>query len=398
MKIIYITNGMGLHSKAISDAFYKILGNDFVFLDIRKPNETHSAIHKEAEEGMDYNNIEYIFHAMQNGETQKKAWEIVNDADIAICSGNSWNYIRHRLSQSKITFYISERWLKKPKYLISPLGWYSLLKSVVRYQSPCFYHLALGAYCANDAAFLHIFRNKMFKFAYLVPIEQYDVKKSLINGRKEVVEILWCSRFIDWKHPELVTNLAKRLVNSGYLNFHITMIGSRTPIQDMEKNFIEKNELGQYVTIVSGMPNYKVRSMMKESNIFLLTSDHEEGWGVVLNEAMGAGCAVVASSQSGATPFLIKQGVNGMIFKSGSLDSLDSKVKNLLDDCVLREKIAESAYYSISETWGADVVAGRFIELCKGLIEGNKGLYNEGPCSLALPCDENNVLADLSDQ
>jgi glycosyltransferase involved in cell wall biosynthesis len=40
--------------------------------------------------------------------------------------------------------------------------------------------------------------------------------------------------------------------------------------------------------------------------VFIFTSDRNEGWGAVLNEAMGSGCAVVAADLIGSVPYLIE--------------------------------------------------------------------------------------------
>lgn len=59
--------------------------------------------------------------------------------------------------------------------------------------------------------------------------------------------------------------------------------------------------------------------MMRESHIFIFTSDRGEGWGVVLSEAMANGCTVVASNKIGAAPFLVKHKKMACYFNLGVL-------------------------------------------------------------------------------
>ena len=61
---------------------------------------------------------------------------------------------------------------------------------------------------------------------------------------------------------------------------------------------------------------------MEKTGIFLFTSDRQEGWGAVLNEAMNSGCAVVASHLIGAVPFLKKKKKNGLVYSSGDRKTL----------------------------------------------------------------------------
>lgn len=97
-------------------------------------------------------------------------------------------------------------------------------------------------------------------------------------------------------------------------------------------------------------PN-EVRKYMEKANIFLFTSNYEEGWGAVLNEAMNSGCAVVASHAIGSVPFLINDGVNGYIYKNGNKKELCKLVEMLALSKELREKIGVEAYKTLYNTW-----------------------------------------------
>ena len=124
---------------------------------------------------------------------------------------------------------------------------------------------------------------------------------------------------------------------------------------------------------------------MEKADIYLFTSDFNEGWGAVLNESMNSGCAVVASHAIGSVPFLIKNGENGLIYENGNQKQLEGKVELLLRDEEFRKKLAVNAYQSIVNVWSADVAAKRFITLCNSLLKGEPvdTLFAEGPCSKA---------------
>lgn len=391
MKLVYVTSSMGLHVMAISDAYFKHLGSDFTFVWTKRPSDAEYGIHKHAEIGFKYDRS-YILNAWESQEKKIEAIDKINNADVVICGGKSHDYIRQRLKDRKLTFNSSERWFKHRFNIVPPRSILNIIRNLILPQNNNYYQLALSAYCANDAAFIRSFKNRVYKFGYFVPIENYDVKECLRSKRREVVEIMWCARFIYWKHPELVIELAERLLSNGYNKFHINMVGANSPLQDSIKLYIKNNKLDDFITIIEGLPNSETRSLMKRCNIFLITSDRQEGWGAVLNEAMGAGCGIVASNQIGSTPFLLKQMQNGLIFKSGSLDSLYSSVVRLYSDEYLRETLAENAYRTISEEWSVDSAAIRFLKLCDSILKGDLIHYSDGPCALAQKCDENKIL------
>ena len=124
---------------------------------------------------------------------------------------------------------------------------------------------------------------------------------------------------------------------------------------------------------------------MKKSLIFLSTSDYQEGWGVVLNEAMNCRCIVIASHAAGSTPFLINNGINGFVYESGNIQQITEYCRIALTDEKLQSYISDNAYKTISEMWNPRVAAQRFIMLSDALINGKNTPFIEGPCSFAYP-------------
>ena len=96
---------------------------------------------------------------------------------------------------------------------------------------------------------------------------------------------------------------------------------------------------------------------------------------------MSSACAVVASHAIGSVPFLIKDGINGLIFKSRSNQSLYDKVKWLIDNPSERRKISREAYFTMKNVWCAETASENLIELSKALIMGMDTPINNGPCS-----------------
>ena len=127
---------------------------------------------------------------------------------------------------------------------------------------------------------------------------------------------------------------------------------------------------------------------MREHDIFLFTSDKNEGWGVVLNEAMGQVCCPVASNQIGATPFLLEHKKNGMIYKSGDFVSLVDSITYLIDNPDKRIAISKSAYKQVKELWCPEVAAERLYKLAESLWTNSELIYNDGPLSKAIPVCE----------
>lgn len=65
------------------------------------------------------------------------------------------------------------------------------------------------------------------------------------------------------------------------------------------------------------------------ADVFVLPSQHEP-WGLIVNEVMNAGKAVIVSDDVGCQPDLITDGVEGCIFPVGDVEALTSALKRAL--------------------------------------------------------------------
>ncbi len=127
-----------------------------------------------------------------------------------------------------------------------------------------------------------------------------------------------------------------------------------------------------------------VRLAMAEADLFLFPSSHLEGWGAVVNEAMNAGCCVLAGSGAGAVPYLIVQGVNGLIFRDE--DGADFVAKGLwaAEHPDRIRAMGEAARRTILTEWNAETAAARLHEFMECITAGRHYVpAKSGPLSPA---------------
>jgi len=65
------------------------------------------------------------------------------------------------------------------------------------------------------------------------------------------------------------------------------------------------------------------------ADVFVLPSEHEP-WGLIVNEVMNAGCAVIVSDDVGCQPDLVTDGVEGCVFPVGDVDALTGALRRVL--------------------------------------------------------------------
>lgn len=94
-------------------------------------------------------------------------------------------------------------------------------------------------------------------------------------------------------------------------------------------------------------------------------------------------CCLLGSDKIGAVPYLVKDGFNGMVFKSKSVDSLYQQVKYLFDNPAEHRIMAEQGYLDIVSLWNPKHAAESLLTLIKDIQNGQISSFKDGPCSKA---------------
>lgn len=375
-KLVFISNYYNHHQKYLSDEFYMLTNNNYYFIETQPIDEERLSMGWGGEVKPKY--------VKQNYTSEKDALvcqTIINNADVVIIGSAPEILLENRKKLGKLIFRYSERPLKKGNEIYKfPYRW--LIWHIRNMKSKNIYMLCASAYTMADYEKFGLFQNKCYKWGYFPEVKRYKDIDRLIEG-KHLGSILWVARLIEWKHPELPIKVAKRLKNEGY-SFNMKLIGNGK-LEENLHNMICEYGLQDCVHMLGSMKPEQIRKYMEQSQIYLFTSDRNEGWGAVLNESMNSGCAVVASHAIGSVPFLLKDGQNGLIYKDGDEEDLYRKVKRLLDNQILCYEYGKQAYKTMNELWNAKTAAECFINLAEHILAGEKrtNLYESGPCSKA---------------
>jgi glycosyltransferase involved in cell wall biosynthesis len=94
---------------------------------------------------------------------------------------------------------------------------------------------------------------------------------------------------------------------------------------------------------------------------FGVNTSSKEGWGLTVMEANACGTAVIASDVPGLRD-AVKDGETGILYPFGNIGVLGEKMRLMLDDARMRDRLAENAYrWAATFDWNA--AAKRTIEL-----------------------------------
>lgn len=371
MRVIFLSNYMSHHQFFLSEELYKKTNGEYTFIATEPITEERIKL------GWPKIKAPYIIELTEKNE--ENILSMVMEADVVIIGSAPYRLVKKRIRTGKLTFTYGERPYKKEPSLLTLLV--HRLRYTSQYHYSNVYRLCASAFSPLDYARTNTFVGKSYRWGYFPEVKVYDNFESMYNN-KIPNSILWCGRLIDWKHPEVAVSVAQRLKHEG-IAFKMDIIGSGYMYEEIAE-LIKSQKLDSEVTLHSSMTPDKIREYMVKSSIYLFTSDRQEGWGAVLNEAMNSGCAVVANSAIGAVPFLLKDKVNGYIYEDGLIDKAYQNVKLLIENNELRSKVSINAYETMIGIWNPKIAAERFLQLVNGIMRhSNTKLYNEGPCSLA---------------
>ena len=83
------------------------------------------------------------------------------------------------------------------------------------------------------------------------------------------------------------------------------------------------------------------------ASVFVLPSRHEP-WGLIVNEVMNAGRAVIVSDEVGCQPDLIRDGVEGCVFPAGDVAALTHALQRVLGSAETASAMGERALKRIA--------------------------------------------------
>ena len=219
--------------------------------------------------------------------------------------------------------------------------------------------LAIGSNNYNYYKMYGIDENKISIVPYAVDNEFFKIQVS--NSHNFVVEYRKNLYF----QEKLIILFASKLEKRKRADL---LIGA---FQNMLLKWESKSPWPELLIVGDGVEMKSLRKMVKESfrsnikflgfknqtelpkyyalaDIFVLPSE-QEPWGLVVNEAMNAYCAIIVSNEVGAAKDLIKDYESGLTFTAGSLGDLEAKLKLLCEDSCLVEKISKGAQENIME-------------------------------------------------
>ena len=163
----------------------------------------------------------------------------------------------------------------------------------------------------------------------------------IIKQPESIINIRMIGRLTIQKNPILFLEIAKSITDK-YNNIHFSILGAgiHDDLTEEISNFVTQNSLENKVSIEGWADDFKSKSFLQATDIFLMTSIFE-GLPYSLLEAMALGKACIVSDVDGNRD-VIKNGENG--FTCITKNDFCEKIELLLRNKDIKEKVGAAAF------------------------------------------------------
>jgi glycosyltransferase involved in cell wall biosynthesis len=139
------------------------------------------------------------------------------------------------------------------------------------------------------------------------------------------IRFLFCGQMIRRKGVDLLLTAFDRLVQKG-LEVELHLVGREASLP----GFLSAVSLAarERIRYVGFQPPESLPTFFARADVFVMPSRHD-GWGVVVNQALGAGLPVITSDAVGAGIDLVEHEVNGLHFPACDVHALEQSMERV---------------------------------------------------------------------
>ena len=206
------------------------------------------------------------------------------------------------------------------------------------------YYLKMGLSESQLIFAPHTIDNSRFS----VPTSETKFRESLGIPENDIV-FLYAGKF---KTEKGVLQLLNAFLKANTQQAHLVLAGNGV----LKIELLENAKEHSAIHFLDFQNQSQMPALYQMADIFVLASLQNETWGLAINEAMAAGCAILASDKCGCATDLVKESVNGFIFESGNEMDLIEKIR-VLNQSKSKLRTLGKSSQKIIEPWNFSVVA-----------------------------------------
>ena len=183
-------------------------------------------------------------------------------------------------------------------------------------------------------------------------------------------EILFVGRLVEKKGLIYLLKAMPKILER-FPQTQLTVIGDGPELNKC-KHLVSHINIASHVKFIGAIANEKLPDYYRRSGIVVFPSiidvkGDQEGFGLVLVEAMGCGCAVVTTNLK-AMQDIVTDGVNGMVVDEKSSDQIADAVNKLLTNSNDIARLQQCARDSVLERFDWQIITEKYCDMIDSLL------------------------------
>lgn len=287
---------------------------------------------------------------------------VLEGADTVYCSNRDVSLLERRAQRNKVTTYMSERWFKPPIGILRLLHprYFLMAWRIVRLirNSASFTYLPIGIHAARDMARLCGLMHGDLRCLFRAPKLDFErkpggriyIREQGIGNREQdkkycldkmrmwgyfvepsqlthsptpnssTQKVLWVGRLLDWKRVDTIIKAVGELSKQRSIILDVYGIG---PEEKRLKMLAAK--YGETIKFHPPVPIDEIRCLMRNHDVYVLSSNAYEGWGAVVSEALEEGMKVIGTYEAGSSATILPK---ECLFRAGDWRGLLRLLQN----------------------------------------------------------------------
>lgn len=177
--------------------------------------------------------------------------------------------------------------------------------------------------------------------------------------------ILAVTRFTDQKRVDFLIN-AFAMIAERNTEAHLQIYGTG-PMQEQIEALIRSLNLQSRIGIHAPVAQAELRAIYNRAGMVVLNS-YQEGFGLVLSEAMMCGAPVIGTNSGGIVD-IVKNNQTGLLVELDNSAALADAMMQLLTDEALRTRLADAGHQFATDSYSSGPLAKRYADIVKAAVK-----------------------------
>jgi starch synthase len=210
-------------------------------------------------------------------------------------------------------------------------------------------------FCVRSFVEMGVPQEKVRKIPYGVELSRF---RKVADAPQDRFEVLFVGQVSFQKGVPYLLEAFKRLKHP---NKRLRVVGAMSN----EMRVFLRDRQADHVEFVGAVAQAELVPIMSTGHVLVLPSI-QDGFGLVLGQAMACGCPVICSSNTGGEE-LFCDGREGFVVPIRDADAIATRLEELCQDPRLRNQMSEAAIRRVNQIGGWDDYGGKYGELCREL-------------------------------